>query len=140
MSESCWETEVEVQIPFHDVDAMQVTWHGHYAKYFELARCDLLRKIDYDYPQMKESGYAWPVIDLHIRYIKPTLFGQWISIQANILEWENRLKIKYQIFDKDNRERLTKGHSIQVAFDIRKQEMLLVSPNVLLKKLGVQDS
>ena len=24
-----------VEVPFHDVDAMNVCWHGHYLKYFE---------------------------------------------------------------------------------------------------------
>jgi len=23
-----------VEVPFHDVDAMNVCWHGHYLKYF----------------------------------------------------------------------------------------------------------
>ena len=35
-------TEVEVTIPFHDVDMMAVAWHGHYFRYVELARCALL--------------------------------------------------------------------------------------------------
>lgn len=34
--------EVEMTVPFHDVDMMEVAWHGHYVKYFELARCALL--------------------------------------------------------------------------------------------------
>ena len=53
---------VDVEVPFHDVDAMQVAWHGHYVKYFELARCALLRRFDYDCPQMQTSGYLWPIV------------------------------------------------------------------------------
>ena len=37
------EAAIEVEVPFHDVDAMTVAWHGHYLKYFELARTQLLR-------------------------------------------------------------------------------------------------
>ncbi len=48
--------EVVIEIPFHDVDVMSVAWHGHYVKYLEIARCMLLDKIDYNYPQMRESG------------------------------------------------------------------------------------
>ena len=87
------QTSVDLEIPFHDVDMMSVVWHGHYAKYFEIARCALLEKIDYNYPQMRDSGYAWPVIDLNMRYIKPAVFGQVITVRAHIIEWENRLKI-----------------------------------------------
>lgn len=128
---------IELQIPFHDVDMMEVVWHGHYVKYFEIARCALLDKIDYNYSQMRDSGYAWPVIDLRIRYAKPAVFGQLISVQAEIVEWENRLKINYSITDKLTGLRLTKGYSIQVAIDSQSKEMCFESPKVLLEKLGV---
>ena len=130
-------TEIDMEIPFHDVDMMEVVWHGHYAKYFEIARCALLEKIDYNYPQMRDSGYSWPVIDLRIRYIKPAVFGQSITVQAEIVEWENRLKINYQITDKFTGSRLTKGYSIQVAIDRDTNEMCFESPAVLFEKLGV---
>jgi acyl-CoA thioester hydrolase len=31
-------TRVELDVPFHDVDLQRVVWHGHYYKYFEVAR------------------------------------------------------------------------------------------------------
>ena len=37
---------VEIEIPFHDVDMMEVAWHGHYVKYFEIARCALLDQFE----------------------------------------------------------------------------------------------
>ncbi len=49
-----------VEVPFHDVDAMNVCWHGHYLKYFEIGRAALLRTFDYDYREMQASGYLWP--------------------------------------------------------------------------------
>ena len=134
------QTSVDLEIPFHDVDMMSVVWHGHYAKYFEIARCALLEKIDYNYPQMRDSGYAWPVIDLNMRYIKPAVFGQVITVRARIIEWENRLKINYLIIDKHTGSRLTKGYSIQVAVNMQTREMCFESPAVLLEKLGLMSS
>ena len=132
-----WRTRLELEIPFHDVDVMEVAWHGHYAKYFELARCKLFDQVDYNYPQMRESGYAWPVIDLHIRYIQPLLFQQKIVVEAWISDWENRLRVQYFIRDASTGARLTKGHTDQVAVDMRTREMLLASPAILLTKLGL---
>jgi len=129
-----------MQIPFHDVDMLEVVWHGHYCKYFEIARCALLDKFDYNYPQMRESGYAWPVIDLRVRYVKPARFGQTITVQATLAEWEHRLKIDYLITDKLSGARLTKGHSVQVAVDMRTQEMCFESPAVLFSKLRTAES
>jgi len=130
-------TEIDIEIPFHDVDMMEVVWHGHYAKYFEIARCALLEKINYNYPQMRNSGYSWPVIDLRIRYIKPAVFGQMITVTSCCVEWENRLKLDYLIVDKYTASRLTKGYSIQVAVDRETNEMCYESPTVLFEKLGV---
>ncbi|MFU8789766.1 MAG: acyl-CoA thioesterase [Methylobacter sp.] len=132
------QTEIDLQIPFHDVDMMEVVWHGHYAKYFEIARCALLDKIAYNYPQMRDSGFAWPVIDLRVRYARPAVFGQLITVTAHIVEWENRLKINYLITDKQSGLRLTKGHSIQVAVELASREMCFVSPAVLFEKLGLE--
>jgi acyl-CoA thioester hydrolase len=131
------QASVDIEIPFHDVDVMEIVWHGHYAKYFEIARCALLEKIEYNYPQMRASGYAWPIIDLRVRYVKPAVFGQKITVNAAIVEWENRLKIDYQITDKATGSRLVKGHSIQVAVDMQTMTMCFESPKVLFEKLGL---
>lgn len=132
-----WTTSIDIEIPFHDVDTMEVAWHGHYAKYFELARCKLLEQVDYNYPQMRDSGFAWPVIDLHIRYVQALRFQQKITVKAWITEWENRLRVNYLITDSASGARLTKGHTDQVAVDMRTGELLFVSPPILLKKLGL---
>jgi acyl-CoA thioester hydrolase len=137
MIKSNHHASVDVAVPFHDVDMMEVVWHGHYAKYFEIARCALLDEIEYNYPQMRESGYSWPVIDLSMRYVKPAVFGQIITVQADIVEWENRLKINYLIIDKLTGARLTKGSSIQVAVDMQSKAMCFESPKILFEKLGL---
>lgn len=129
--------EVELQVQFYDLDPLQVVWHGHYAKFLEQARCALLDAIGYNYAQMRESGYSWPVIDLHLRYAQPATFGQRITIRAEIVEWENRLKIEYVIADARTGARLTRGSTTQVAVDIATQQMRFVSPPILFEKLGL---
>lgn len=127
--------EVEIEIPFFDVDPMQVAWHGHYVKYFEVARCAMLRKIDYDYPQMEKSGYHFPVVELYVKYVNPARFGQVVLARAEAVEYENRLKIAYTITDRAGSQRLTKGWSIQVAVDAKTNELQFVSPKILLDKM-----
>lgn len=41
--------EVELTVPFHDVDMMGVVWHGNYFRYFEIAREALLNQFNYGY-------------------------------------------------------------------------------------------
>ncbi|WP_412500126.1 acyl-CoA thioesterase [Shewanella chilikensis] len=129
-------TEIELEIPFHDVDSMGITWHGNYLRYFEIARCKLLDKFGYGYRRMQESGYAWPIVDLQLKYVKPSRFEQKIRVSAALVEWENRLKINYQICDAASGERLTKGYTIQAAVDMQTQELCLVTPPVFRERLA----
>lgn len=129
--------EIEITPAFHDLDPMGVVWHGNYLKYFELVRCALLQRLDYDYWQMKDSGYVWPIVDLRCKYVRSARFNQRIKAQAEIVEWENRLKIDYRISDAQTGEVLTRAHSIQVAISMATGEMCYASPAVLLERLGV---
>ena len=122
--------DTEILVPFFDVDSMNVVWHGHYVKYLEVARCALLDKIGHNYSAMSDSGYAWPVIDLQLRYVRGAVFGQKLNVRANLVEWENRLKINYLISDLETGERLTRAVSVQVAVSMHNREMQLASPKV----------
>ena len=126
---------VDVEVPFHDVDAMNVAWHGHYVKYFEIARCALLRRFDYDYPQMQASGYLWPIVECHLKYVRPALYSQKLRVRATLVEYENRIKISYEIRDSESGERLTKGHTVQVAVDAQTRELQFVSPPIVFRNL-----
>lgn len=131
------DVEIELEIPFHDVDAIRVAWHGHYAKYMEIARCKLMDKINYSIVEMEASGYVWPVIDMRIRYAHPLIFGQNFKVRATLTEWENRLKVDYVFFDAKTDKRLTKAYTIQVAVETASGEMQYASPPILLERLGV---
>jgi len=132
-----WFAETEISVQFSDLDPMEIVWHGHYIKYLEIVRGVLLDTIDYNYPQMKASGYVWPVIDVHLRYAHSATLGQRLKLRAEIVEWENRLKINYLITDAVTGNRLTRATTTQVAVEIARREMCFVSPPVLLEKLGL---
>ena len=133
-----FEAEIIIEIPFHDVDVMRVAWHGHYAKYLEIARCELFEQFDYNVPQMDQSGYAWPVIDMRIRYAQPLRFQQKVKVKATLVEWENRFKVNYLITDAETGKRLTKAYTVQVAVEVASGEMLYVSPDIVFEKLGLK--
>jgi acyl-CoA thioester hydrolase len=97
----------------------------------------LLDAIDYNYAQMKASGYVWPVIDLRLRYIAPATFAQRLKLRAEIVEWEHRLKIAYLITDASTARRLARASTTQVAVEIASHEMCFISPPILFEKLGV---
>jgi acyl-CoA thioester hydrolase len=87
---------------------------------------------------MRESGYAWPIVDLKIRYAGPAAYAQRLLVRARIVEWEHRLRIEYEIRDALSNRRLNRASTVQVAVEIATREMCYISPPVLWQRLGVQ--
>lgn len=129
------QAEIEVDIPFQDCDPMGVTWHGNYYRYLETARSALLDKIGYNYSQMQQSGYFWPVVDTRLKFVRPTRFTERISVTATLAEYENRLRIDYVIRNAETGERVTRGYTVQVAVQADRGEMCFCSPSVLIEKV-----
>jgi acyl-CoA thioester hydrolase len=123
---------------FYDVDPMGIVWHGNYVRFLEVARSALLSRLGYDYEQMAASGYAWPIVDLRLKYRKPAMLKRPVKVRAEIVEYENRLKIDYLLSDVDTGTRLTTGFTIQVAVDLKTAELQYVCPRALWTALGVE--
>jgi acyl-CoA thioester hydrolase len=134
--ESLLSQETCFSVPFFDVDSMNIVWHGHYCKYLELARCNLLDKIGYNYAAMKESGFMFPIVDLQIKYIQPLIFEQSIKIIATLKEWECRLKIHYEIMDADSHQVLTKASTIQAAVKAGNKQLQFVCPDIFIQRVN----
>jgi acyl-CoA thioester hydrolase len=129
--------EIEVVPAFYDIDPMEIVWHGHYVKYLERARSALLARFDYDYAAMRDSGFVWPIVDMRLKYVRPAVLKQPLKVRAEIVEWENRLRIEYLIRDASTGAKLNKASTIQVAVDLATREMQYLCPPVLWQRLGV---
>lgn len=128
-------TEITITTQFGDVDPMHVVWHGAYVRYFEQARSALMDAVGYNYLEMNASGYVWPIVDLHIKYVKPIRLLQKVAITAEIIEYENRLKIAYLCRDFGTRDVLTKASTIQVALTATDHELCFESPSALTSRI-----
>ena len=127
--------EAVTQAQFYDVDAMQVVWHGNYARFLELARCALMEKIGYSYAEMAASGYMWPIVDMRIKYVRPVRLAQKVRLCATLVEYENRIRIDYRILDAATGELLSKAQTTQLAVAMATDEMAFNSPGELIDKV-----
>lgn len=132
MNKGFFSASADFTVEFYDVDSMQIVWHGNYIKYFELGRCALLDAIGFGYAEMAKSGYAWPVVDVRVKYIRPLMFHQKARIEATLLEYENRLRIAYRIIDPETGTVITKGESTQMAVEVSTLTSCFTSPECLL--------
>lgn len=127
--------EVVILPQFYDLDPMNVVWHGNYPRFLEQARCALLDKIGYNYQQMVDSGFAWPIVDMQLKYVRPIHFAQAIVVRATLTEYENRACIDYRILDQASGEVLTKARTVQLAIAVETGELQFVSPAVFAEKV-----
>ena len=135
MTETTISAEIEIKVPFYDVDSMNIVWHGNYVKYLEDARCALLEKIAYSYDVMLDSGYGWPLVGLNVKYISPGRFNQKIKVRATLDEFENCIKIKYIISDTETGKTIAKAETVQMAIDMKTMQSLYFSPQILLDRV-----
>lgn len=126
--------ETVVTAEFFDVDAMNVVWHGNYVKYMEVARCALLDKIGYGYKEMVKEGYAYPVTSINLKYVRSLLFGDKAVVKTYLTEYENCIKIKYEIFNQDG-VLCTKAESTQMALNIETKESSFISSPWLIERV-----
>ncbi len=126
------QAEVTLEIPFHDVDSMGIVWHGHYLKYFEIARTALMRRAGLDLAEMQASGYAWPVVTCEVKYLRPLRYGQKIRVEAVLEDYDCRLRISCVIRDLETGERLTRGSTTQFPIDSQTGEALYETPVAII--------
>ena len=119
-------TEILFKVPFHDVDMMGVAWHGHYFKYFELARTELFRKFHCDAEELRAMGLVLPVIESHCRYLAPLTYGMHVRAKASLVETEFRLSVDYLLAEEPSAKRLAEGCTIQGV--ARRADMRLLFP------------
>ena len=123
------------EIPFHDVDSMGIVWHGHYYKYFELARTALYRSLSLDVAQINQMGYRVPVIESNCRYFKPLLYGQRCQITAQLKAWEHYLLVAYTIESASAQDRFASGYTKQAVCD-QDGELHLHVPDLIIAAIS----
>ena len=127
--------DTEIIAQFYDLDPMNVVWHGNYPRFLEQARCALLDRIGYNYVQMNASGYAWPIVDMRIKYVRPIRLAEIIIVTASLREYEHRLRLDYRICGKLDGAVRTKAQTTQVAVLLASGELQLESPAALTTKV-----
>lgn len=127
--------DVVIKVQFYDLDPMGIVWHGNYARFLEQARVALFDKISFGYREMAASGFAWPIVDMRVKYVRPIDLSRTIKVTATLVEYENRLRINYLITDVNSGAILTRAHTIQVTVDRASKELCFETPPAMVEKV-----
>ncbi len=88
---------VELEIPFSDVDPLEVVWHGHYPRYVDLARTALFRSRRLDNDDCRALGVFFMVSEVFIHHASALRYRDRVRVSAWFLDVENRLRVGYQL-------------------------------------------
>ena len=116
---SIFESLLEIKIPFHDLDPMNIVWHGNYIKYLEQASCEMFNEIGYTYYDMKNDNYAYPIAKMNTKYIQPLEFNQEVIIKTCLEELEPAIRIKYTIYDKNSKTKVFEAETMQIGVNLQ---------------------
>lgn len=88
----------EVRVRYGETDQMGYCYYGNYAQFFEIGRVEALRSLGMSYKSLEEVGIMLPVSDFSVKYIKPALYDDLLSITTAIVELKGpRLVFHYEI-------------------------------------------
>jgi len=105
------ETSVELEVPFHHVDALRIVWHGRYFEYFEHARTALMRSRGLDVPDLAALRVRLVVVESQCRHVFPLYCGDRIRVTAWFQDFARRLLVRYELTNLTHGRIAARGHT-----------------------------
>jgi len=115
--------ETKVRVRYAETDQMNVVYHGNYAQYFEVARAESIRQLGFTYKDMEAMGVVMPVVDLHIRFLRPAHYDDLLTVKTILRELPagHRVEFQHEVFNEAGKL-LTTGKVILYFMNINKME------------------
>ena len=107
-----------VRVIFGDTDAMGIVYYGHYYRWFEVGRVELMRGKGFAYREMTEGDVHLPVVESHAAYRAPAKYDDVLDIFAEIVEVRGvRLTFGYRIARAIDGKTLVEGYTVHAFTD-----------------------
>jgi acyl-CoA thioester hydrolase len=121
--------ELEMKVPFYDLDPMQIVWHGNYLKYMDDARGALFDSLGVDlFGIYEKTGYIYPIIKTSVKHVFPLRHKDEIICKATLVEAKYKIIVDFEIRLKADERICARGRSEQVAVKMPEMEMQLMIP------------
>jgi len=129
--------EVTLKVPFYDLDPMQIVWHGHYLKYFDIARSELYDSLGVDlFDYHDRTRYIFPIIRTSVKHIRPLKRGDEFVCRATVKEARTKIVVVFEIRLVKDGTLCARGSTEQVAVREPEMEMEFSIPEEISRALG----
>ena len=100
----------EFQVPFYDLDGIQMVWHGNYVKYMEDGRESFGEQYGLEYLTMFNNGYTAPIVDMKLQFKQSVSVGETVIVETTYRPCRSaKLIFDYVIYNKKDMS-VVNGH------------------------------
>jgi len=129
--------DMQMKVPFHDLDPMQVVWHGNYFKYFDKTRFGLFKSVGIDlYAYLRERQMVIPLTRSSIKHILPLRFDETFICRATATEARYKIALDFEIRRPESGDICARGKSEQVAVCLPDMALEFEIPPEITRALG----
>jgi acyl-CoA thioester hydrolase len=128
-----------MQVPFHDLDPLQMVWHGNYLKYFDETRFALFSSAGIDLLEyQKEKNYLFPISRTATKHVFPLKAFDRFICTANVLEAHYKIAMAFEIRLEKSGKLCVRASSEQVAVKLPEMELQFEVPLDIRAALGCE--
>jgi acyl-CoA thioester hydrolase len=128
-----YESLTNITVRYGETDQMGQVYYGNYSLYYETGRAEAIRQLGYSYKQMESEGIIMPVAELHMRYILPARYDDYLTIKTIIKEMPSRKMTFFtEIYNQEDKL-INSGYTTLLFFD--KKYNRVSSPPAMLTQL-----
>lgn len=121
-------TTHSLRVRYGETDAMKYVYYGNYAEYLEVARVELFRQLGMSYNDIENRGIWLPVLEYHIKYLKPAFYDELLEIHTRIKEMPGvRIVFEYEIFNSE-KKKITEASTTLFFLDANTQKVVKCPP------------
>jgi acyl-CoA thioester hydrolase len=92
------ESRASITVRYAETDMMGIVYHGNYLPWFEVGRTTLLKECGLPYRELEAQGYLLPVIELGVKFLKPALYDDTLTIVTRLPERPLlRIRLEYEV-------------------------------------------
>ncbi|NOX45848.1 MAG: acyl-CoA thioesterase [Chlorobi bacterium] len=114
MHQKAYISETKIRVRYSETDQAGLVYYGNYAQYYEVGRIEALRQLGHTYKGLEEAGVVMPVLSMNIKYIRPALYDDLLTIKTIIREAPiTRMNFEYEISNESGKL-LNKGETTLV--------------------------
>ncbi len=104
--------EIEIRVPYADVDQMGCVYHANYLKYFEQGRTELLRRTGWAYRELEKAGTYFVVSKANCNYLSPARYDELLSLTTTVKRVTlARIDHHYELRRKEDGQLLSTGQT-----------------------------